>query len=166
LNAAFAAARQQAVVARRRIKLRMSQSHLDQTDVDTFLEKMRRKAVTQCIHMIVPGGGISLDGSRWISSAQDYLLSVPVLSQNVPWQDAGAAESRTWAGPTAVLRPVYRTRRLWRHALFDAYRVGRLAYDPMELAWRDPQQRITARKQPRRRPSNQPSLPQQHQQPW
>jgi len=31
--------------------------------------------------MIVPGGGISLDGSRWISSAQDYLLPVPVLSQ-------------------------------------------------------------------------------------
>jgi hypothetical protein len=29
------------------------------------------------VHMIVPGGGISLDGSRWISSAQDYLLPVP-----------------------------------------------------------------------------------------
>src|SRR4029077_12804614 len=36
-------------IARCRIKLRMSQSHLDQTDVDTFLEKMRRKAVTQCM---------------------------------------------------------------------------------------------------------------------
>jgi hypothetical protein len=33
------------------------------------------------VHMIVPGGGISLDGSRWISSAQDYLLPVPVLSR-------------------------------------------------------------------------------------
>ena len=33
------------------------------------------------VHMIVPGGWISLDGSRWISSAQDYLLPVPVLSQ-------------------------------------------------------------------------------------
>jgi hypothetical protein len=31
------------------------------------------------VHMIVPGGGISLDGSRWISSSQDYLLAVPVL---------------------------------------------------------------------------------------
>ena len=31
--------------------------------------------------MIVPGGGISLDGSRWISSAEDYLLPVPVLSR-------------------------------------------------------------------------------------
>jgi hypothetical protein len=29
----------------------------------------------------VPGGGISLDGSRWISSAEDYLLPVPVLSR-------------------------------------------------------------------------------------
>jgi len=33
------------------------------------------------VHMIVPGGGISLDGSRWISSSEDYLLPVPVLSQ-------------------------------------------------------------------------------------
>jgi hypothetical protein len=32
-------------IARRRIKLRMSQSHLNQTDVDTLLEKMRRKAM-------------------------------------------------------------------------------------------------------------------------
>jgi Putative transposase len=31
--------------------------------------------------MVVPGGGISLDGSRWISSAEDYLLPVPVLSR-------------------------------------------------------------------------------------
>ena len=33
------------------------------------------------VHMIVPGGGISLDGLRWISSAEDYLLPVPVLSR-------------------------------------------------------------------------------------
>jgi hypothetical protein len=33
------------------------------------------------VHMIVPGGGISLDGSRWISSSEDYLLPVPVLSR-------------------------------------------------------------------------------------
>src|SRR5580693_7956742 len=33
------------------------------------------------VHMIVPGGGISLDGARWISSAEDYLLPVPVLSR-------------------------------------------------------------------------------------
>jgi len=33
------------------------------------------------VHMIVPGGGISLDGSRWIGSSEDYLLPVPVLSR-------------------------------------------------------------------------------------
>src|SRR5262245_66177336 len=33
------------------------------------------------VHMIVPGGGIALDGSRWIGSSEDYLLPVPVLSQ-------------------------------------------------------------------------------------
>lgn len=31
------------------------------------------------VHMIVPGGGISLDGTRWISAKQDYLLPVSVL---------------------------------------------------------------------------------------
>ena len=33
------------------------------------------------VHMIVPGGGISADGSKWLSSAEDYLLPVPVLSR-------------------------------------------------------------------------------------
>ena len=32
------------------------------------------------IHMIVPGGGISLDGRRWISRRPDFFLSVRVLS--------------------------------------------------------------------------------------
>jgi hypothetical protein len=33
------------------------------------------------VHMIVPGGGISLDGSHWISCSEDFLLPVPVLSR-------------------------------------------------------------------------------------
>jgi hypothetical protein len=33
------------------------------------------------IHMIVPGGGISLDGTRWISSRPGFLLPVRVLSK-------------------------------------------------------------------------------------
>ncbi len=33
------------------------------------------------VHMIVPGGGISLDGSKWISSTEDFLLPVPVLAR-------------------------------------------------------------------------------------
>ncbi len=32
------------------------------------------------VHMIVPGGGISLDGKRWVSCRPSYLLPVDVLS--------------------------------------------------------------------------------------
>ena len=32
------------------------------------------------VHMIVPGGGITLDGSRWLSASEDFLLPVPVLA--------------------------------------------------------------------------------------
>src|SRR5476651_1875678 len=33
------------------------------------------------VHMIVPGGGISLDGTRWIGCRLNYLLPVKVLSR-------------------------------------------------------------------------------------
>ena len=33
------------------------------------------------IHMIVPGGGIALDGSRWVSSRPAFLLPVKVLGK-------------------------------------------------------------------------------------
>ncbi len=33
------------------------------------------------VHMIVPGGGISFDGTRWISCRANFLLSVRVLSR-------------------------------------------------------------------------------------
>lgn len=33
------------------------------------------------VHMIVPGGGISLDGSKWISCRKTFLLSFSVLSR-------------------------------------------------------------------------------------
>ena len=33
------------------------------------------------VHMIVPGGGISLDGTRWIGGRSNYLLPVKVLSR-------------------------------------------------------------------------------------
>src|SRR5258708_11061923 len=32
-------------------------------------------------HMIVPGGGIAADGSRWISSRPDFLVHVKVLAR-------------------------------------------------------------------------------------
>jgi Putative transposase len=33
------------------------------------------------VHMIVPGGGISLDGSRWLSCRPGFFLPVQVLSR-------------------------------------------------------------------------------------
>jgi hypothetical protein len=33
------------------------------------------------VHMIVPGGGFSLDGAKWLSCRPRYLFAVPVLSQ-------------------------------------------------------------------------------------
>ena len=33
------------------------------------------------VHMIVPGGGIAADGSRWISSRQDFLVHVKLLAR-------------------------------------------------------------------------------------
>ena len=54
------------------------------------------------IHMIVPGGGISLDGTRWVHCKPGFLLPVPVLSRLF--------------------------RRLFLAALTDAYAAGRLAF--------------------------------------
>jgi Putative transposase/Transposase zinc-binding domain len=33
------------------------------------------------VHCVVPGGGLSPDGSRWVGSRPDYFLPVPVLSR-------------------------------------------------------------------------------------
>ena len=38
------------------------------------------------VHMIVPGGGLSDDGSRWISSRSNFLVHVNVLAALVPRQ--------------------------------------------------------------------------------
>jgi hypothetical protein len=54
------------------------------------------------IHMIVPGGGISLNGTRWISCRPGFLLPVRVLSRLF--------------------------RRLFLAALADAHAAGRLAF--------------------------------------
>jgi len=54
------------------------------------------------VHMIVPGGGISLDGTRWVRCEADFLLPVRVLSRLF--------------------------RRLFLAALADAHAAGRLAF--------------------------------------
>ena len=33
------------------------------------------------VHMIVPGGGLSLDGSRWVASRSNFLVHVNVLAR-------------------------------------------------------------------------------------
>jgi hypothetical protein len=62
------------------------------------------------VHMIVPGGGIALDGTRWISSRPAFLLPVRVLG--------------------ALFRRLFLTRLL---ALFDA---GKLASSAPWRVWR------------------------------
>jgi hypothetical protein len=54
------------------------------------------------VHMIVPGGGISLDGTRWVRCKPGFLLPVQVLSRLF--------------------------RRLFLGALADAHAAGRLAF--------------------------------------
>jgi hypothetical protein len=54
------------------------------------------------VHMIVPGGGISLDGTHWVRCKPGFLLPVRVLSRLF--------------------------RRLFLAALVDAYAAGRLAF--------------------------------------
>ena len=54
------------------------------------------------VHMIVPGGGVSPDGTRWVRCKPGFLLPVRVLSRLF--------------------------RRLFRAALIDAHAAGRLAF--------------------------------------
>jgi hypothetical protein len=54
------------------------------------------------VHMIVPGGGISLDGKRWVSCRPKFFLAAPVLS--------------------CLFRG------LFLHKLLAAHRVGRLTF--------------------------------------
>jgi hypothetical protein len=61
------------------------------------------------IHCIVPGGGISLDGTRWVRSRDDYFLPVEVLSRLFRWrflaclEDAARAGLLRFGGATAEL---------------------------------------------------------------
>jgi hypothetical protein len=46
-----------------------------------FTPGARRSTNHPHVHMIVPGGGISLDGARWVACRSDFLLYVGVLSR-------------------------------------------------------------------------------------
>jgi hypothetical protein len=72
------------------------------------------------IHMVVPGGGISLDGERWISSRPAFLLPVRVLSK--------------------LFRRLFLTR------LYELHAAGRLHFfgDHVELSERRAFQRFLA----------------------
>jgi hypothetical protein len=56
------------------------------------------------IHMIVPGGGISLDGTRWVSSRPAFLLLVRVLSKLFRRLFPDAAAGASCRGQTRLLR--------------------------------------------------------------
>jgi len=43
--------------------------------------------------MIVPGGGLSLDGARWVAARSNFLVHVKVAGAPVPGQDAGDAHA-------------------------------------------------------------------------
>src|SRR5262249_7296070 len=53
-------------------------------------------------HMIVPGGGISLDGTRWVCCKPGFLLPVPVLSRLFRRLFLTALADAYAAGPLAV----------------------------------------------------------------
>ena len=63
------------------------------------------------VHMIVPGGGISLDGTRWITCRRRFFL--PVLSALAPvqGQDVGDVEGGARGRTPAVLRAAFQARR-------------------------------------------------------
>ena len=56
------------------------------------------------VHMIVPGGGISLDGTHWVRCKPGFLLPVRVLSRLFRRLFLARARRRPRGGPAGVLR--------------------------------------------------------------
>src|SRR5262249_4297883 len=57
------------------LRRKLSAPHFPRTTI-----RLTLRAAHPHVHMIVTGGGISPDGSRWIASRPDYLVQVEVLS--------------------------------------------------------------------------------------
>jgi Putative transposase/Transposase zinc-binding domain len=70
------------------------------------------------VHMIVPGGGISLDGTRWVRCKPGFLLPVPVLSRLFRRLFLTALAGAHAAGRLAFFGEI---QDLHRHKAFDAY---------------------------------------------
>src|SRR5688572_2652813 len=71
------------------------------------------------VHMIVPGGGIALDGTRWISSRPAFLLSVRVLSDNGPEFIANAV--REWLGRLGVTTLYIEPGSPWENGYIESF---------------------------------------------
>ena len=86
------------------------------------------------VHMIVPGGGISLDGSHWMRCRPGFLLPVRVLSRLF--------------------------RRLFLARLADTHMAGRLAFLARSKAWIEGRPLLrTSRRSRKRTGSSTPSRP-------
>jgi hypothetical protein len=70
------------------------------------------------VHMIVPGGGISLDGTRWVRCKPGFLLPVPVLSRLFRRRFLAALADAHAAGRLAFFGEIEDLR---RRAAFDAH---------------------------------------------
>ena len=68
--------------------------------------------------MIVPGGGISLDGTRWVRCKPGFLLPVPVLSRLFRRRFLAALADAHAAGRLAFFGEIEDLR---RRAAFDAH---------------------------------------------
>jgi hypothetical protein len=64
------------------------------------------------IHCIVPGGGLSLDGQRWVACKPGFFLPVRVWNSSVPRTTPGVCSSsaRTRTSPRPGTSPT-----IWRH---------------------------------------------------
>jgi hypothetical protein len=68
------------------------------------------------LHMIVPGGGLSMDGGCWISYKPNFLLPVRVLSKLFCRLMAGETSGGTPGGQAAMARL---TRRIWQMSRYS-----------------------------------------------
>ena len=72
------------------------------------------------VHMIVPGGGISRDGQRWVSGRPRFLLPVPVLSRLfrglflAKLRAAHQPVTSSFLASTPTSMTPERSRRIWR----------------------------------------------------